>query len=307
MTAPTPAKGHVPTLLLDHTLRTAPLNVIYGTSTFTIVGSLVGAASGVARGQPAIPAAFKTSINTGVFSFTFFSLREYAVTPLLTHFALHPSPLPPASDPSTPRRPLSVQNPHTNNFVPTTVSGTAAGTIFSYFQRPELPFVRGHVRAGFTLGIGCLVLQSLINEGDLARIKLLNRSEERRRVQLENSNVAPSSDSSTTTRPSPLPAGDSPALAPRPSLLSPLPPSAPSNSSHFSDPTSLTFSERSDLLFKAGWDRFKSAVGSLSPVKKIEPEEYRERLEKARDEARGELERVRSEREELERALKSRE
>lgn len=37
------------------------------------LGAAAGAASGVARNQPAIPTAFQASVKTGIFAFTFFS------------------------------------------------------------------------------------------------------------------------------------------------------------------------------------------------------------------------------------------
>ncbi|GAA5840517.1 hypothetical protein JCM5353_006576 [Sporobolomyces roseus] len=296
MTSTTTQNEYVPTSLMDHTLRTAPLKVIYGTLTFTsrssqyervaALGGIVGAGSGVARGLPAIPASFKTSINTGVFSFTFFSIREYALLPLLTQFHLHPSPL-------TPNSSLSL-SPHTANFLPTTLSGLISGTLFSYFQRPTSPSLQ-HIRGGLTLGLGCLILQSLTNESDLIRIKLLQRSEERRLNP-----PAPPTISST------LPHSDSPPLEKRPTLLSPLPPSAPSNSHHFSDPTSLTFSERSDALISSAWERTKNAVKGLMPLKRIEEGVFEERLEGALQGKREELREMREERRRLEDVLKGR-
>lgn len=49
------------------------------------LGAAAGAATGVVRDQPAIPAAFRTAIRTGVFSFTFFSAPRL---PLLALFPL---------------------------------------------------------------------------------------------------------------------------------------------------------------------------------------------------------------------------
>jgi hypothetical protein len=93
-----PYRPEVPSnSLLDHTLRTAPLKVVYSTITFSTpflslqcarnnvdtcssvagLGGIVGAATGVARGIEAIPASFKTSLNTGIFSFTFFSKSSF--------------------------------------------------------------------------------------------------------------------------------------------------------------------------------------------------------------------------------------
>ncbi|GAA6017729.1 hypothetical protein JCM11491_001184 [Sporobolomyces phaffii] len=274
-----------PTSLLDHTLRTAPLKVVYSTLTFTALGGVVGAASGVARGVEAIPASFKTSLNTGIFSFTFFSIREYGLIPLLTHLDLVPSPLV-APSPATPP-----PSPHFHNFVPTLTSGIISGTLFSYFQRPAAS-IATHAKGGLTLGLGCLVVQSLVNEGDLARIKLLQRSEERQGRAHEMG--------STPLLPTALQSDSPPLPTNRPSLLSPLPPNAPSNAQHFSDPTSLTFSERSDLLFKNLWTRTKETVNSWAPLKKLETGEYEQRLEESKRIKREELEAIRTEIRELE-------
>lgn len=99
-----PQQPPAPTSLVDHTLRTAPLNVVYGSlasSTLpssartasqrltldsyphtAALGAAAGAASGVVRDQPAIPAAFKTALRTGVFSFSFFSALHLCTSPL---------------------------------------------------------------------------------------------------------------------------------------------------------------------------------------------------------------------------------
>ncbi|GAA5898036.1 uncharacterized protein JCM6883_000902 [Sporobolomyces salmoneus] len=286
-----------PTSLLDHTLRTAPLKVVYSTMSFTVLGGVVGAATGVARGIEAIPASFKTSLNTGVFSFTFFSIREYGLIPLFTHFSLLPSPLSPSASPPS---------PHTHNFLPTLISGIISGTLFSYFQRstPQSSVTK-HLKGGFTLGLGCLFVQSLVNEGDLLRINLLQRSEENRqreRHELET----PSSSSTDSILPTALQSDSPPLPTNRPSLLSPLPPTAPSNSSHFSDPTSLTFSERSDLMFKNAWIKTKRTMRDWAPLKRIEKGEFEERVERERKGKREELEGVRRELRELEEEVRAR-
>ncbi|GAA5953025.1 hypothetical protein JCM3765_003036 [Sporobolomyces pararoseus] len=283
----------LPSSLLDHTLRTAPLKVVYSTLTFTALGGVVGAATGVARGIEAIPASFKTSLNTGIFSFTFFSIREYGLIPLFTHFQLLPSPLSP---------PPFSPNPHTYNFLPTITSGVLTGTLFSYFQRPT-PTVQivKHLKGGFTLGLGTLLVQSLVNELDLLRIKLLSRSEEKRRLQ------PLVSEEEKRFLPTALQSDSPPLPQNRPSILSPLPPVAPSNSKHFSDPTSLTFSERSDLLFKNFWEKSKQTLKDLAPLKKIERGEFEERVEREIQGKKKELEGVRKELNELENEIQSRE
>lgn len=98
-----------PATLLDYTLRTAPVNVVLGTfscsklvastpfaslassRSFALraaaLGAITGSALGIIRNYPAIPAAFKTGVNTGVFSFTFFSsfpCRRLPARPSLT-------------------------------------------------------------------------------------------------------------------------------------------------------------------------------------------------------------------------------
>ncbi|GAA5975028.1 hypothetical protein JCM5350_004553 [Sporobolomyces pararoseus] len=291
-----------PSSLLDHTLRTAPLKVVYSTFTFTALGGVVGAATGVARGIEAIPASFKTSLNTGIFSFTFFSIREYGLIPLFTHLQLLPSPLSPSSSSfSSSTTSSTSNNPHFHNFLPTITSGVLTGTLFSYFQRPSphggTPQIVKHVKGGSTLGLGTLLVQSLVNELDLLRIKLLSRSERKQQSRLHSQEEG---EGGNSLLPTALQSDSPPLPSNRPSILSPLPSVAPSNSKHFSDPTSLTFSERSDLLFKNLWEKTKSTLKGLAPLKKIERGEFEERVEREMEGKKKELERVRKELKELE-------
>lgn len=143
------------------------------------------------------------------------------------------------------------------------------------------------------------MVQSLVNEGDLLRIKLLDRSEQTRADAASSTAAEPDNTARRGLE------SDSPPLPTnRPSLLSPLPPTAPSNSQHFSDPTSLTFSERSDLLFSNFWNKTKETFKSIVPLKKLEEGEFKEKLEESRDIKRVELERVRNELRELEKLEK---
>ncbi|GAA5931356.1 hypothetical protein JCM3775_005003 [Rhodotorula graminis] len=300
MAAP-PAKDRPPTSLLDYTLRTAPLNIVYGTAASTTLGAAAGAATGVVRDQPAIPAAFRTAIRTGVFSFSFFSIREYALIPLLTHLSLHPSPLPPSPS-SSPAPPPP--NPHTANLVPTTLSALIAGTAFSAYQRPAPPLL--HARAGLTLALGCAALQCVVNEADLLRIKMLLRGEERARVRRFEEEVAGEGAATISgAGPSslPPPPGASPAPAPTPA-----PPSSPTHpiasppSHHIaSDPGRETFSERSDRLISSAWAWARLQASRLSPVTQLDEDEYARRLRERLERVKRERERVREEREELER------
>lgn len=78
---------------MQHTLETAPIKVIQGTGSFgelnfieiiyidkikALLGALTGSTIGVMRNYAAIPAAFKTGLNTGAFAFTFFSSFNYS-------------------------------------------------------------------------------------------------------------------------------------------------------------------------------------------------------------------------------------
>ncbi|GAA5900221.1 hypothetical protein JCM8208_002055 [Rhodotorula glutinis] len=306
--AATTQQQRPPTSLLDHTLRTAPLNIVYGTAASTTLGAAAGAATGVVRDQPAIPAAFRTAIRTGVFSFTFFSIREYAVIPLLTHLSLHPSPLPPSptsSSSSTP--PAPPPNPHTANLVPTTLSALIAGTAFSAYQRPAPALL--HARAGLTLAIGCAVLQGIVNEADLIRIKMLLRGEEKARVRRFEDEVAGAGEGAAA----PLALGGAPSRAggaPTAAGATPTTPSVHTDLTHqvattpsllASDPGRETFSERSDRLISSAWAWTRAKASSLSPVTKLDEDEYARRLRERMDGVERERERVRGEREELER------
>ncbi|GAA6049731.1 hypothetical protein JCM3770_004431 [Rhodotorula araucariae] len=296
-----------PTSLLDHTLRTAPLAVVYGTLASTGLGAAAGAATGVIRDQPAIPAAFKTALRTGVFSFTFFSIREYAVIPLLTHFALHPSPLPPPPGSAAP--PPLPRNPHTANLVPTTLAGLVAGTAFSAQSRPG-PLVALHARAGLTLALGCAVLQGIVNEADLIRLRMLLWGEERARARRFEASLE-------TGASAPAPASPGQGVGTGPGASGPAQQqqqqggaSLLSDWTHQSaataageapaDPGRETFSERSDRLIGEAWAWAKRQAGALSPVTKLDEGEYERRLEERLRGVDEQRERTRREREELE-------
>ncbi|GAA6002957.1 hypothetical protein JCM10207_001918 [Rhodosporidiobolus poonsookiae] len=306
-------REYTPTSLLDYTLRTAPLNTLYGTAAATACGATAGAATAVLRNVPAIPAAAQTTIRTGAFSFAFFSIREYGVIPLLTTFSLHPSPLSPS--PAAP-------SPHTHNLLPTFLSGALAGTAFSYFQRGAAGSAATHARAGVTLALGCAVLQGVVNEMDVVRIRMLVWGEERQRAKIDP--PASSADTASAPTPGTLPPPRAPVPSPTPSSSSSRAPSAaptsssyltslttaPSPSSpHFSDPGRETFSERSDRLLGDLWGWTKRTVGAVSPVKRMEEGEYEKRLEgvlRGVEEERGRVKEERAELERLQREFEAR-
>ncbi|GAA5826542.1 hypothetical protein JCM11251_002417 [Rhodosporidiobolus azoricus] len=292
-----------PKTLLDHTLRTAPLNVVYGTAASVALGATAGAASGVLRNAPAIPAAFKTSIKTGVFAFTFFSIREYALIPLLTTASLYPSPLPPA--PGTP--PPSPPSPHTHNLLPTSLSGALAGFAFSYFQRPGTP-IATHGRAGVTLALGCVVLQGIVNEADLIRIKALARGGNRNDAVAPLTEGPALSSSARAPLPTSIASSASSAAAPSTSSSSSSPyltdltaaphPSSPTTTP--SDPGRETFSERSDRLITSAFSWLKLTAANASPMKKLEEGEWEKKLQGVLGGVEEEREKIRRERMELE-------
>ncbi|GAA5971027.1 hypothetical protein JCM11641_004117 [Rhodosporidiobolus odoratus] len=307
-----------PTTLFDYTLRTAPLAVVYNSAAITALGATAGGTAAVLRNTPAIPAAFKTAIRTGVFGFTFFSIREYALIPLLTTASLHPSPLPSPSSSSTSA--LAQSSPHTHNLLPTTLSGLLAGTAFSYLQRssPSVPSTT-HARAGLTLALGCVVLQGIVNEADVVRIKLLGWGEERERIKREQAVDAgdgpslaptgptvPSSTSGPISAPSPAShvpsAASSSAPAPPPPnpYLTDLTQAPHPSSPSFSDPGRETFAERSDRLFLDAWTWIKAKAATVSPVKKMQEGEYESKMRGVLKGVEEERERVRRERMELE-------
>ncbi|KAL8293729.1 hypothetical protein RQP46_000430 [Phenoliferia psychrophenolica] len=217
------------------TLRAASVQVVVGSVAFAGLGGLAGSTIGVVRNVPAIPLAFATSLNTGVFAFTFFSFREYLVHPLFTSLHFHPLD----------------ESPHTRNLVSTSLAGLSAGTLVSYFARGS----RGAGRSGATLALGCTVVQSIVNEADLLRIKTLAWSEERQRILADiDAGIATES-------------VETPPSYTR-SISSPVP----------SVPSRETFSERSDRLIGGGVGWFKDALARVSPVKKMDDAEYKEKL-----------------------------
>ncbi|SCZ89717.1 BZ3500_MvSof-1268-A1-R1_Chr9g10567 [Microbotryum saponariae] len=312
---------------MEYTITTAPWNVIKGTTTFgqslsewppltltfrklmqhrdrptALLGGVTGSTIGVVRNLPALPAAFTTAINTGMFSFSFFSqfrerirdpitratvsfghpllaptaLREYAIIPILTVNQLHPDPLDPDASASW--------NPHFYNLLPTSLAGFTAGSFFSYVMRATS---RASVRAGVTLSLGCTTLQSVFNEVELLRIRAVLRSELRERARLVDEEMASVLSERRST----------PALTTSPAV--PATPATPSstttasvhqtspdrndyyaqypNSSTARDPKTETFAARSDRLFSSAWTSFQTTLARWSPVKKLDQEEY-ERL-----------------------------
>ncbi|KAK4057214.1 hypothetical protein OIO90_001709 [Microbotryomycetes sp. JL221] len=277
--------------LLDHTVRTAPMAVISNTATFTALGAVAGSATGIIRNMPAIPSAFSTGVNVGIFSFTFFSMREYLVRPVMIHLDLHPSPLP-SSSTSSP----SWLSPHTHNLAPSFISGVGAGTVFHMFVRG----VKGSVKAGFTLGLGCTVVQAIVNEADIVRIKVLASLE--RQQQLRNQH-----------RPATAHESNDASLATTSAVTSQVTTATPSaeftslsdkvKATHSFD-TSVrpTFSEQSDKLFASAADWVKRKLTSISPVTALSQEEYVARLEKQLDKVEKQRSEVAKELEALERA-----
>ncbi|GJN91110.1 hypothetical protein Rhopal_004128-T1 [Rhodotorula paludigena] len=248
-----------PQTLLDHTLRTAPLNVVYGT---------------VAA-----------------------SIREYALVPVLTHFSLHPSPLSPSPGSPAPPPP----SPHTANLLPTSLSALVAGTAFSYFQRPASA-AGLHARAGLTLALGCSVLQGIVNEADVVRIKLLVWGEERARAKRAEAGLLgePAAAEPSATAVTPDAAAGATAPPPSAYLTDLTHRSATTPSLAPSDPGRETFSERSDRLIGEGWSWLGRKASALSPVKKLDPEAYERKLEERLRGVEDEMDRARREREELE-------
>ncbi|KAK4051383.1 hypothetical protein OIV83_002867 [Microbotryomycetes sp. JL201] len=241
--------------LVDHTLRTAPLTVIKDTAAFTAVGAVAGSATGIIRNIPAMPAAFSTAVNVGMFSFTFFSLREYLIRPTMVAFDLHKSPL----DHSPP----TTLQLHTHNLAPSFVAGLSGGTVFHSFVRGT----RGSIKAGFTLGLGCLVFQGIVNEASLLRIKVLANVEQQQNKQQQRL------DPSTTVTP--------PTLTNDPIRQSL---SEKVQATHeFDNKPRPTFSEQSDRLFASASNWVKRKVHQISPVTTLSQQEYIEKLEKQLD------------------------
>ncbi|KAK4699298.1 hypothetical protein P7C70_g6965, partial [Phenoliferia sp. Uapishka_3] len=164
-------------------------------------------------------------------------IREYLIHPLFASF--HLSPL--------------NSSPHTHNLVSTSLAGLSAGTLVSYFARGP----KGAGRSGATLALGCTVVQSIVNEADLMRIKTLAWSEERQRIlaDLDAANGRAEEQ------------GEVPPTYTR-EISSPVP----------SVPSRETFSERSDRLIGGGVGWFKDFLGRVSPVKKMDDADYKEKL-----------------------------
>ncbi|SCV69887.1 BQ2448_1281 [Microbotryum intermedium] len=273
-TSPSSAAPTTLKTLTEYTIATAPWNVIKGTAAFALLGGVTGSTIGVVRNLPALPAAFTTAINTGMFSFSFFALREYAIIPLLTVNQLHPNPLDSEASASW--------NPHLHNFLPTSLAGFTAGSFFSYVMRATS---RASVRPGLTLSLGCTAIQSAFNEVELLRIRALLRSEQRKRSRLlEEVMASVSSEQRSVAAPTSTEAATP--TTPSPTTLAPTHQTALErtdyheqypNSTTARDPKTETFAARSDRLFSSAWTSFQATLARWSPVKKLDEEEY-ERL-----------------------------
>ncbi|KAI5477087.1 hypothetical protein MNV49_006886 [Pseudohyphozyma bogoriensis] len=211
--------------------------VLVGTGSLASLGAAMGSALGVVRAQPAMPLAFQAGVNTGLFSFCFFATREYAVRPALSVF--DPSP-------STSR--------HTHDFVPTSTAGFISGALYSAYFRG----LKTAPKAGFTVSLASLVVQSAYNELGVLRIKALSWEEDRRTklAGLDAQEVVGDfkTQPPTYTR----------------DIASPLPTVG----------SRETFSERSDRLFGEAWEWTKKKAGRLAPMKKMEEGEYEDHLRK---------------------------
>lgn len=110
-------------------------------------------------------------------------------------------------------------------------------------------------RAGLTLGIGCTVLQSIVNEGGLLRIRTIHWAEERDRVLAEldaGKKGVKGETPPTYTRD---------IADPRPNV-----------------PSRETFSERSDRLIGGGVGWLRDGLARISPVSKMEEGDYERTL-----------------------------
>lgn len=184
------------------------------------------------------------------------------------------------------------------------MSGLIAGSSFSYFQRPPATPLATHARAGLTLALGCTVLQGIVNELDVVRIRLLMWGEERRRIKRLEAGMTlpggeePHSASASAVAPPSSTTTDTPGSKVSP--LSDLTDVNPRDPSTFSDPGRETFSERSDRLVSSGWGWFTDKLSVLAPLKRIDQGEYERRLDELLRLRTDEREKVRREIAELE-------
>ena len=193
------------------------------------------------------------------------------------------------------------------------MSGLIAGSSFSYFQRPPATPLATHARAGLTLALGCTVLQGIVNELDVVRIRLLMWGEERRRIKRleagmtlpggEEPHSASASAERRVSEPTPSSATTTTTTTTteiNASPLSDLTDVNPRDPSTFSDPGRETFSERSDRLVSSGWGWFTDKLSVLAPLKRIDQGEYERRLDELLRLRMDERDKVRSEIAELE-------
>lgn len=164
--------------------------------------------------------------------------------PGLSALGLRPSPLVP--DPSLSYR--------TRNLSSTALAGLISGTLFTYVARGSVG--KATLRSGATLAIGCTVVQSLVNEGELFRIKAIAWSEERESRLVSLDAAAARAAVGVETKEAPPTYTRS---------ISSATPSVPSRE---------TFSERSDRLLGGAFASLTDTLARISPVKKIDDAEY---------------------------------
>ena len=141
------------------------------------------------------------------------------------------------------------------------------------------------LRAGVTLGLGCTLAQSVMNELGVVRIKLLAWGEEReaRLAAMDEIDAQVAGQGPLAETKEAPPTYTRPISSPRPSV-----------------PSRKTFSERSDRLISTAWSSIWEKLGRLAPLKKMDEGEYVERLEKRLAEIEEERRLVAEERKELE-------
>ncbi|KDQ60767.1 hypothetical protein JAAARDRAFT_561401 [Jaapia argillacea MUCL 33604] len=172
----------------------APLTVAKGAATTSVVTSTLAASYGLLKpkGPPPVALALSAGINGGIAGATFFSIREYLITPLFLSIQDGLT-----SSPQLGER-LTWRDMRMDRVVDTGLSGAITGGLLNSIKRG-----RGGVMAGFTTGaLLCTLLQFGWNEVGVMRLKYISRNlptsaASLPRHQISSSEFLPSTSSNT--------------------------------------------------------------------------------------------------------------
>ncbi|KAH7912151.1 hypothetical protein BJ138DRAFT_1084220 [Hygrophoropsis aurantiaca] len=155
----------------------APQLILGGVAITSTVCGATASLYGVFKGRAPGPLFMFTAMNSGIVAATFFSIREYMVSPILT--LTHPGKQYQArrrklgvKSSDIDESPLTWSDFRTAKLLDSSVSGALAGGILNTFKRGRPGLVPGTT----TGAVLCTILQWTFNELDILRIKYASRN-----------------------------------------------------------------------------------------------------------------------------------